>query len=959
MAAEADCGLFIALLGPFDVKVHGRPLPRLRSKKGPWLLALLVLRHGHQVSREWIAETLWPDSLTEEALRNLRQSLTDLRKALGDQAARISSPTTRTLSLDLAQVEVDILTFDTAVRRQDTAGLEQAVGLYRGPLLEGCSEVWILPEREARQQAYRKALQRLAAYALAGGDTEGAVGYLRRAVAVEPLWEEARRELMAALAKSGDVNAAVQVYQELVHLLRDYDPRVMPGAETSALYHKLRAQARCRTSAPTTVSPLTPASSSPPGYLPRPLTGLVGRGEEVRQVTAQLRLSRLVTLTGAGGVGKTRLAIEVAEAVREEYADGAWFVELAALSDTSLLAQAVASILEVQEQPGRMLLQTLVNYLKPRALLLVLDNCEHLLQACTQLSEVLLRSCAGLRVLATSRQALGISGETAYRVPSLRQPDPHALSLAEKELVAVSAGYDAVRLFVERARAQRSDFALTRHNGLAVAEVCHRLDGIPLAIELAAAQVRALTVEQIVSRLDDRFGLLKGGSRTALPRQQTLRAALDWSYDLLIEPERLLLRRLSVFAGGWTLEAAERVCPGVGVEEWKLLDLLTSLVDKSLVVFDENGEGEGRYSLLNTIKQYGKERLTETEEEAMLRRRHRDYFLALADEAEPHLVAADQGVWLARLDQEHDNLRTALDWCMDDPEGAEIGLRITGALRVFWEARGFCDEGRKRGTTALLRKGAAQRTKARAKVLNGTGLFVWRQGDPAAAQEYIEESLSIGRELGDKEGISNSLHSMAYVALDRGDHASAVASMEESLAKARELGNTRSIAYALLFLGTASLNLQRDYAATRALCDEVLAIQTDLGDKLLLIHCLGLLGHIARAEEDYGQARMFYEQSLAVRRELGYRFEIAQSLEDFACLAVRQGEFYRATRLLGAAEALCEQIRMVAPVGIAEEYHHTVAAARSAAGDEAFAAGRTFHMERAIEYALEATEELA
>ncbi|HLY67543.1 MAG TPA: BTAD domain-containing putative transcriptional regulator, partial [Chloroflexota bacterium] len=655
---------------------------------------------------------------------------------MGDQAGRISSPTTRTLSLDLAQVEVDVLTFDAAVRRQDSSGLEQAVALYRGPLLEGCSEVWILPEREARKQAYHEALQRLAACALAVGDTQQAVGYLHKAVAVEPLWEEARRELMTALAKSGDVNAALQVYQELVHLLRDYDPRVVPGAETSALYHNLRADARRRASAPTTVSPLVPASSSPPGYLPRQLTDLVGRGEEVRQVTAQLRLSRLVTLTGAGGVGKTRLAIAVAEAVGEEYADGAWFVELAALSDTSLVAQAVASILEVQEQPGRTLLQTLVNYLKPRALLLVLDNCEHLLQACAQLSEVLLRSCAGLRVLATSRQALGIGGETAYRVPSLRQPDPHALFLAEKELVSVSAGYDAVRLFVERARSQRSDFALTRHNGLAAVDVCHRLDGIPLAIELAAAQVRALTVEQIASRLDDRFGLLKGGSRTALPRQQTLRAALDWSYDLLTEPERLLLRRLSVFAGGWTLEAAERICPGVGVEGWKLLDLLTSLVDKSLVVFDENSEGEGRYGLLETIRQYGQERLAETEEEPILRGRHRDYFLALADEAEPHLVAADQGVWLARLDQEHDNLRTALDWCTDDPEGAEIGLRITGALRVFWEARGYCDEGRKRGTTALLRKGAAQRTKARAKVLNGTGLFIWRQGDRAAAQEY-------------------------------------------------------------------------------------------------------------------------------------------------------------------------------------------------------------------------------
>src|SRR5579884_1088216 len=373
-----------------------------------------------------------------------------------------------------------------------------------------------------------------------------------------------------------------------------------------------------------------------PNNLPRQLSSFIGREKEIAEIKRLLSASPLVTLIGTGGCGKTRLALQVAAEVLEQYPQGVWLVELAALSDPNLLVQTIATSLGLRESPGQPLLQTLRDYLQSRTLLLVLDNCEHLIQACADLIATLLQACPHLSLLTTSREALRIGGEQMYRVPSLLAPDPDNLPKEEKDLAAIVSEYEAPRLFVERASLQKPDFAITPQNAAMVASVCHRLDGIPLAIELAAARVSVLSVEEIEARLEHRFRLLSGGSRTALPRQKTLQATLDWSYDLLSKPERSLLSRLSVFSGGWTLAAAEAVCAREDIEAWEVLDLLTSLVNKSLVIAEEQ-VGRSRYRMLETVRQYNRERLAQTGQESEIQGRHKDFFLAMAEEARPQL----------------------------------------------------------------------------------------------------------------------------------------------------------------------------------------------------------------------------------------------------------------------------------------------------------------------------------
>ena len=409
--------------------------------------------------------------------------------------------------------------------------------------------------------------------------------------------------------------------------------------------------------------------------LPVQLTSFIGREREIEEVKKLLSSSRLVTLTGSGGCGKTRLSLQAAAELIEEYPEGLWLVELASLTDPGLVPQTLASVLGMREVPGRPLLETLSDYLKARNLLLVLDNCEHLVEACAELASSLLGACPNLKILATSREGLGVAGETTWNVPSLSMPEPQRLPPMES-----LSQYEAVRLFIERAESVQPGFEVTDQNAPAVAQICHRLDGIPLAIELAAARVRVLSVEQINARLEDRFRLLTGGSRIAMPRQRTLRGAVEWSYELLSEPEHLLFNRLSVFTGGFILEAVETVCAGEGVGADEVLDLLSLLVDKSLVMVGEGVEGEVRYRLLETLRQYGRERLAAIGEADETLRRHAAFFFALAEEAgqvqsQTIALGPQEAAWLDRLEQEHDNLRAALGWCVESGE-AETGLRL-------------------------------------------------------------------------------------------------------------------------------------------------------------------------------------------------------------------------------------------------------------------------------------------
>jgi predicted ATPase/class 3 adenylate cyclase len=731
-----------------------------------------------------------------------------------------------------------------------------------------------------------------------------------------------------------------------------------------------------------------------PNNLPQQATSFIGREKELAELKRLLAGTRLVTLTGSGGCGKTRLSLQVAADSLERFPDGVWLVELAALADAGLVVQTVSSVLGLKEEPGKPLVHTLGAHLKDRRLLLLLDNCEHLLDGCAALADTLVRQCPHLTMLASSREALGIGGEQAYRVPSLSLPDPK-----QAQTPAAVAPFESVRLFTERALLARPDFRVTNQNAATLASICNRLDGIPLAIELAAARVRSLSVEELNRKLDERFRILTGGSRTALPRQQTLRSLIDWSYDLLHEPEKLLLQRLSVFVGGWTLAAAEPVCAGEGVAVAEVLDLMTSLVDKSLVVVDQNSEPY-RYRLLETVRQYARERLLESGSSEAVRERHRDCFLALAEEAESKLTGTEQAAWLRRLEGEHDNLRSALESSLV-VAGEGTGLRLCGALQRFWRTRGHISEGREWCARVLGKVEVEDQTPERAKVLNNAGILAFYQSDLLAARAQHEECLAIRRRLGDRSGIAGSLLNLGNVARGQGDYPAARAFIEESLAIERELGNRRGVARSLNNLGNVVLDqggyalaqelhletlaiwrelgdlgdtgsslinlgllayYQGDYPAAKGLNQEALAIMRELGNRRRIAGLLNNLGSVVREEGDLAAARGLYSESLMICRELGDRRGIADALDGLASVVAALCSSLHAARMWGAAERLREEIGSpLAPIE-RQHYDRRVAVARTTLGDDAAfdrarQEGRALTLEQAIELAMDETLE--
>jgi len=632
--------------------------------------------------------------------------------------------------------------------------------------------------------------------------------------------------------------------------------------------------------------------STHPNNLPEQLTSFIGRDTEIAEIEGLLTKTRVLTVTGSGGSGKTRLCLQVAAHSFEQFPDGVWFVEFAPLADPALVPQTVSTVLGLKERPGESITQTLLEHIKYKQLLLLLDNCEHLLDRCASLANLLARQCPRITILATSREPLGIAGERTYRVPSLSLPDrkqaptPNTLSQ-----------YESVQLFIDRALLVRQDFQVSNNNAPAVASLCYHLDGIPLAIELAAARMRSLSVEEIDAKLDQRFRLLTGGSRTALPRQQTLRALIDWSYDLLRDPEKQLLQRLSVFAGGWTLAAVEAVCTDDDAEGAAALDLLTSLADKSLVLAEQTN-GHSRFGMLETVHRYACERLAERGGGDAVRQRHQDYFLALAEEAEPNLKGADQAVWLQCLEAEHENLRAALDWSLTDA-GSAKGVRLCGALHRFWEARGHLSEGREWCERVLRKARGDERTRERAKALFSAGALSLHQGDYPAAGALLQESLAIRREVGERSAIAASLNTLGSVAHDQGDYPKARALYEESLAIRRGLGDRGGVADSLNNLGGVA-HSQGDYAGARALLEESLAIQRELGDRGGIAASLNNLGYLAHNEGDYARARALHEECLAISRELEDRFLIAASLSNMGDVAGEMRDY-------PAAEALFVQ----------------------------------------------------
>ena len=719
--------------------------------------------------------------------------------------------------------------------------------------------------------------------------------------------------------------------------------------------------------------------------LPVPLTSFIGREREQAAVRELLEKARLVTLVGPGGCGKTRLALQVARDLGTASADAVYWVDLAPLSDPALVAQTVAAALDIAEQPGVPLIQTLSEGLRARTILLILDNCEHLVAACASLVEHVLQTCPAARVLITTREALNVAGEMVWPVNGLALPDVFLLPPIERLLE-----YESIQLFVARAAAVQPGFAPDQRDATHLAHICLRLDGIPLAIELAAARVRVLSLAEIDERLDDATRLLTSGSRMASPHQQTLRASLDWSYNLLTPDERDLLRRLSVFTASWDLSALEHVASDIiapSLDRLDPLDLLARLIEKSLVL--RLGETGGtRYRLLEVVRQYAWGKVIERQEEEEAHERRRAWCLDMAQGAVVGLVSPDPSGWLDRLEAAHDDIRASLHWSLSCHEG-EVALALAAPIWRFWLFRGYLSEGRRWLEQALAATTGA--TPGRADAALGAGVLALYQADYGRAREMCELSAAYCTALGNRLGMGFALLTLANVKSESGDYEAAVSSYGEALTALREQQNHRAMAMALgelslalLYLGEADraekasqesiamyqftentqglassqtdlaiiLCARREYDRAGALCTESLAIRRALGDKGGCAHTLLVLAWITTAQGRLAQAVTTAQESLAIRETMGDRKGVAQALEGLARIASVTGEGAVAARLLAAAERLRRAAGSHPAPTERAEIERVLASLRAELGESAFAAAWAEGMETPVERAL-------
>lgn len=700
---------------------------------------------------------------------------------------------------------------------------------------------------------------------------------------VEPLTRR-EREILALLAQG---YTAQQIAHRLTLALSSVKWYVQQVYSKLGVNNKQRAILRAgELGLLETTLPIAAIPSIPKHNLPSPLTSFIGREKDVKRIRHRLREHRLVTLIGVGGIGKTRLSQQVANQLLDNYADGVWLVEFAPLNDSTLVLQSVATVFGIQQRGDHSaLVETLIHFLQGKTILLILDNCEHLLDACAELAEKLLKNCPDLKILATSREPLGITGEALYQVPSLTIPDVEEISPIEQ-----LNAYESIRLFHERAQLVQMDFALTQENAASITQICTRLDGIPLALELAAVRVQTFSAEQIAEQLDQCFRLLTGGSRTALPKHKTLQASIDWSWQLLHEEEQILLRRLSVFAGGWTLDSAEAVCAGDGVEPQDVSDLLAQLVNKSLVVNECEPRPEARYRMLETIRAYALERLAESGEMEALRGRHAEYYGDLI------INQASYGIFFAsnlHLQREIDNIRATLRWCVATPKNIELGARLVWILQWFWHGRGYFSEGRlwtkQILASAFLRDGS----KSQAMALASSGFLAVWQGEPEEALVQIEASLTIAQRLQDEQMMPLLLmiSAIAYISMGRDGAA------QPLLRDALELFEQQNLPYfhiiSIVLLGNVQLGLG-DLEQARALYEDAAVRARPVGEKWLLSFPLSNLGDVARLQGQYDLAGKYYEECEALLRDTGNTGDLARFVHNLGYVAQHQGDFARA-----------------------------------------------------------------
>ncbi|MGE5407194.1 MAG: BTAD domain-containing putative transcriptional regulator [Syntrophothermus sp.] len=937
--------LRVGLLGSFSVAINGEVVPEgvWRLRKAKTLVKLLALAPGRRLHSDEIGELLWPERDPAAMRNNLHQAIYAARRALGTvglEGGRCLELREDVLALCPEDPPwIDVVAFEAAAARaretRDPAAYREALELWRGELLpEDRYEDWSRTRREALNEL-RVALAIELAEMEAASDPGSAIDLLRETTVEEPLHEPARRALMRLYAEAGRRHEALAQFQELKRALRrEFEDD--PDQETRRLYQEILTRGDRPAGDGQVPSSATTGAALDGGRLPGQLSSFVGRERELGELSAMLGSSRLLTLTGAGGCGKTRLGIELARRHADDFPAGVWSVELAALMEPSLIGPAIAQAMDVRLASDRAPEVALARHIGERTQLLLLDNCEHLVEPVAHLVEALLQRCPNLSVLATSREPLRVPGEVTWRVPSLSLPDLRG-SLAADRVDAESVG-----LFAERARQARPDFALDDENAPAVAALCHRLDGMPLAIELAAARVGAMTPAQIVDRLDHSLDLLSTGERTAMTRQQTLRATLAWSFDLLEAEELVLLRRLAVFAGGFGLEAAEDVCGEPPLRRGEAVDLLGRLADKSLVQV-ESARGSSRYRLLETVRQYSRERLEEVGEAEAFERRHREWYLDLAESdptPEGDLPAGDR---LHLLDLERDNLRAALASAMEaDPQ---VGLRLSVALWRFWLMRGYLAEGYGWLDDGL--SAAPGRTAARARALRAACLIGLRRGVHDRLHEFGAESVAIFEELGSPTGMLDA----AEVATAYRLIVSPPAEIEELLERfeglrSDEVPEARPRAWAAHSrgigdwlrrrYGPARVQLEAALEGTRAMAGDprpalwplsygLISVEPEVGYPLLLHEDTVLVGRrvageaaaayvlvnlaaVDRAEGRFGAAAELIEESLLRFRHLGDAHGEAYALNATGNLARSSGDYEGGRAALEASLRLREEI---------------------------------------------------
>jgi len=907
----------IELFGGLRARSGDRVLERFQTQKTAALFAYLAFDLSRRRSREELVDLLWPDADLDAGRNRLSQAIGWLRTQLetadtGRGSVVIADR--QYVSLNPDSVVTDAAQFERhlqAATGQDAAlnieNLAAAVALYQGDLLAGHYEDWIIGERQRFLNLFLDATRRLVQHYQSRKEFEKALEYARRSLAVDPLSEELHCDLMRLLAACGQTAMAIRQYRELERVLAR-ELNETPSKPARDLIEEIRHMRSEPAAAP--AEPRTGTA-----FLPVSLTRFFGRDEEIAHVQNLFRGegARLVTLVGTGGAGKTRLALEAAGRLSKMYEGGVWFLPLADLTDSAMIPVALCDLLQLPRSAAKPAVEQIVDALSGRQALIVIDNAEHMIDGAGEIVSQLLGRLPLLNLLVTSRQKLNVEGEREAPVPPLPAPAGTMLDSIKPITVEALMKIDSVRLFVDRAQAVRPSFAVTRENAATVARVCERLEGIPLAIELCAAWAQTLTPAQMLEQLNHRFELLVSRRRDIAPRHRTLRAALEYNYLQLPAQLQQLFVRLSVFRGGWTLEAAAAVCPDEQSTSnvMQTLDAITELRERSLIVAEESrdraGSEEMRYRMLETLREFAAEQRP-IALEAVIRRRHAAYFETLAATAGPEMAGPDQPIWLSRVEADHDNFRAALGWTLEAGE-IETGLRMASALAPFWEVRGYTVEGQTWIERILATDDAtaSKDIRLRAKALNACASMARGRSDFAGAQSAAGKALELWREIDDDTGMATSLQILATMAYFREDYEGAKRYLHEALERSRRLNNSILVGSALLNLGNIAME-ERDWQTAWDLYSESLACRREEGNIKRVADALNNLGLVARYRGEYENALTYLRESLVICRNIADRSGTAITLLNLGTVYRLSGRFDETRNALTEAAAISQEV---------------------------------------------------